>query len=197
LEDMQTSAEAIARYIDGLSESEFLANSKEQDAVVRRIEIIGEAASRLIKADAQYALHFPNMPIKDIKAMRNKVAHGYDKVSAMVVWRTARTDVPALLKEFSSILEARQLAKTVDWVQPGSKKGLLRFDWNGIADTERNRRMAIFDAHPAFSKAVLAETFRERDPKGYDAWVARGQMPEPPAPPTPRSPTKGRGGIGD
>lgn len=116
LQDIQTSAAAIARYIDGLSESQFLAEQEKQDAVMYRIEMIGAAASRLTKADPEYGPRFSNLPVEKIIGLGNVIAHEYDSVDTKMVWNTARTDVPTLHHEVSCILEAQQLGKTLDGV---------------------------------------------------------------------------------
>lgn len=107
LEDMRHAAECIERYTGGLTREQFLQNIEKQDAVVRRIEILGEAADRLMKADNNYATNFPGLPLRDIKDMRNLVIHGYDAVDADIVWNTIKSDIRSLRLQLTSLLEQR------------------------------------------------------------------------------------------
>jgi uncharacterized protein with HEPN domain len=107
LEDMRHAADCIERYTSGVSREEFLQNNEKQDAVVRRIEIIGEAADRLMKADPDYKEHFPDLPLRDIKDMRNLVIHGYDAVDPKIIWDTTQLDVPNLYRKITAIITER------------------------------------------------------------------------------------------
>lgn len=72
LRDILDSARAIRRYLDGVSREEFEATSEKQDAVIRRFEIMGEAARRL-SPEAQRAL--PEIPWRLMMGMRNILIH--------------------------------------------------------------------------------------------------------------------------
>lgn len=76
----------IQTYLAAVPEAAFLANSEKQDAVLRRFEIIGEASSRL--APETRAL-FPGLPFRQMRGMRNIIAHDYGDVDLDQVWRTA------------------------------------------------------------------------------------------------------------
>ena len=69
--------ELIEEYTEGMSENEFLSNSMAHDAVVRQIEIIGEAANRIpLEVQSLY----PNLPWTQMIGARNRLIHGYDNV---------------------------------------------------------------------------------------------------------------------
>ena len=74
--------ERIQDYVDGMSLEEFLADSKTSDATLRNLEIIGEAA-RLVPENVT-SLH-EHVPWGDMRAMRNVVAHEYDRVNVRTV----------------------------------------------------------------------------------------------------------------
>ncbi|MCL4543687.1 MAG: DUF86 domain-containing protein [Chloroflexi bacterium] len=78
LDDILEAIAAIAEYTQGVSQEEFLRNRLLQDAVVRRIEIIGEAANQLPQEAKEKAL---DIPWTDMVGMRNRVIHGYFGVS--------------------------------------------------------------------------------------------------------------------
>jgi uncharacterized protein with HEPN domain len=97
LRDILDSALAIRRYrryLSGVSRNDFMANVEKQDAVLRRFEIIGEAVSRL--APTTQGL-FPNLPFRDMRGMRNIIAHDYGDVDLEQVWKTATADLDELV----------------------------------------------------------------------------------------------------
>jgi uncharacterized protein with HEPN domain len=71
--DMRDSADAISSYVSQLSWEDFRQDRRTQDAVVRRIEVIGEAADRIMKADPTYEKSLPEVPLRLAKDMRNLV----------------------------------------------------------------------------------------------------------------------------
>jgi uncharacterized protein with HEPN domain len=102
LADMRDSAAAICRYLEGIDKNGFYANGEKQDAVLRRLEIIGEAAGR-ISPEVQKEL--PGIPFREIRGMRNIIAHDYGEVDLERVWETAAHDIPALLKTLNAALK--------------------------------------------------------------------------------------------
>ncbi len=103
LRDILDSANIIRGYLAGVSEVEFMANSEKQDAVLRRFEIIGEASSCL--APETQAL-FPAIPFRQMRGMRNIIAHDYGDVDIDQVWRTASgSDLAALIAALQSFFD--------------------------------------------------------------------------------------------
>ena len=99
--------EAISRissYTAGLTFEDFSANPLIQDAVIRNIEIMGEAARNIEQCDPDFASKYPQIPLRDICLMRNRLAHGYFSVDLSLVWNAIRTDIPALRVEIQTIL---------------------------------------------------------------------------------------------
>jgi uncharacterized protein with HEPN domain len=88
LRDVLDSARLIESYLAGVSWEAFLADGEKQDAVLRRFEIVGEAASRL--SPETQAL-FPTVPF------RNIIVHDYGEVDLVLVWKTVKADLPALI----------------------------------------------------------------------------------------------------
>lgn len=87
----------IEQYTLNIGKGEFLVNFMLQDAVVRKLEIIGEA-SRNISSDVKEK--FPDIPWRDIIAMRNKLVHEYFSVDAETVWNVVQLDI-ADLKDYA------------------------------------------------------------------------------------------------
>jgi len=84
----------IDRYTEDMDEIEFLNNPLVQDAVVRNIEIIGEASNSIEKYYPDFVVAHPEIPLAFAYQMRNVVAHGYFKVDFEIVWRTIQRDLP-------------------------------------------------------------------------------------------------------
>ncbi|MBI5753325.1 MAG: DUF86 domain-containing protein [Hydrogenophilales bacterium] len=103
LEHIAQAIQRIKRYTDDMSEVAFLENELVQDAVIRNIEIIGEAARNIERNDPVFAARHAEIPWEVIYAMRNRVAHGYPKVDLEIVWKTIQADLPALGWQISKL----------------------------------------------------------------------------------------------
>ncbi|MEM9164473.1 MAG: DUF86 domain-containing protein [Cyanobacteria bacterium P01_F01_bin.4] len=104
LMDIVDSAQIAISYVDGLTEDEFWNDMQCQDSVIRRIEIVGEAATRLSQ-DLRSEL--PHIPWRRIVGMRNVMIHQYDDVSLDIVWDTTQTFLPFLIQEIATFLKAQ------------------------------------------------------------------------------------------
>lgn len=93
----------VVQYIEGLTREAFDDDMKTQDAVIRRIEIIGEAAKRLTSAAVS---ELPGVDWKDIRGMRDHVVHRYWDIDLDEVWTAAKRDVPALIAAVEAFLLA-------------------------------------------------------------------------------------------
>ena len=92
--DMLDSAILIRTYLAAVDRNVFLDDSEKQDAVLRRFEIIGEAASHL---SPESQTLFPGIPFRAMRGMRNIIAHDYGEVDLELVWQTAVADLPRLI----------------------------------------------------------------------------------------------------
>lgn len=90
--------ERIEEYVSDMDEMAFLASKLVQDAVIRNIEIIGEASNNIQRVHPAFAAQHENIPWQVMYAMRNRVSHGYDKVDFEMVWKTICNDLPDLYK---------------------------------------------------------------------------------------------------
>ncbi len=101
LVDILESAKIALDYVFDKSWDQFYKDVQCQDAVVRRLEIIGEAARRV--SPATQAKH-PEIEWRGMTSMRNLVIHEYDVVDIGQVWDTARTKLPALIDKLTKIV---------------------------------------------------------------------------------------------
>lgn len=93
LKEMLESIAIIHEYLADIDQQAFLAHRITQDAVIRRLKILGEAASQL---PSPVKDRFPAVDWRSITAMRNRLIHGYFTVNLTVVWNTAKSDLPLL-----------------------------------------------------------------------------------------------------
>jgi len=101
LTDMRDSAALICQYVADLDETQFRADVRVQDAVLRRIEILGEAAKRL---SVQLRESAPDIPWQRIAGMRDRVIHDYDSIDLAVVWDTASKEVPRMRSQIEALV---------------------------------------------------------------------------------------------
>ena len=92
--DILIAARKVKRYLSGVTEEEFAQNELLQDATVRQLEIIGEAARR-VSEEARKA--HPEVPWHELIGMRNRLIHEYFRVDVPKVWDTALNDIPVLI----------------------------------------------------------------------------------------------------
>lgn len=103
LSDLLGAIDKILAYtVDG--QAEFLGDPKTQDAVVRNLEVIGEAV-RGVSRETREA--HPEVPWRQIAGTRDRIIHGYFKVSLKIVWDIVRNDLPHLRETVAAILARR------------------------------------------------------------------------------------------
>lgn len=76
-------------------------DSQCQDAVIRRLEIIGEAARRI---SPETRARLPQLPWEAMIGMRNILIHEYDDVDLMIVWDTVQKDLPRLVANLENVI---------------------------------------------------------------------------------------------
>ena len=101
LRDMLGATEDALTFVEGLTFPEFLSDHRTNFAVVRALEIIGEAANHV---PAQIRNHWPDVPWMDMIDMRNILVHAYFGVDLETVWRTVQEDLPQLRDSIRRIL---------------------------------------------------------------------------------------------
>jgi uncharacterized protein with HEPN domain len=103
LHDIRLAAEAVCRFMERRTISDFKHDEVLQSAVERKLGIIGEAFVHLREEDSVIAERFPDL--RKIVGMRNRLVHGYDQLDLDVVWDATANHVPRLLAQVKSILD--------------------------------------------------------------------------------------------
>lgn len=96
-------AKLIGEYLAGASRDGFVANRMLQDAVIRELEVIGEATKNISE---DLRSKYPDIPWNKMSGMRDKLIHAYFGVDLDAVWDTATKDIPELAIRIESILRS-------------------------------------------------------------------------------------------
>lgn len=105
LEHMLDAIRLARSYVEGLAKAEFMADRKTQQAVILNIVIIGEAATQLVDENPDFANRHSDIPWKQMRGMRNRMAHGYFEIDLDIVWDTVQLSLPDLEQKIAAIVE--------------------------------------------------------------------------------------------
>jgi uncharacterized protein with HEPN domain len=103
LRDIVLWGERLGRHVQGFTEDAFLRDEKTQDAVARCVEVIGEAAGRLMRIDPTLQGRH-GLDLRSAYATRNRLSHGYHATDLEVLWATAITSVPPIVAAAKRVL---------------------------------------------------------------------------------------------
>jgi uncharacterized protein with HEPN domain len=102
LEDMREAIRKIVRFIDGMTVTTFPDDDKTVYAVIRAIEVMGEAVKHV---PADLRRRYPDIPWAKMAAMRDRLIHGYFGVDVAIVWETASRLIPDLAPAIDLVIE--------------------------------------------------------------------------------------------
>ncbi len=115
LEHIVQAIDRAKEYTDGLGSLEaFRLSQRDQDAVIRNIEIIGEAVRQIQRHDPGFTKAHPELPWLDMRDMRNKMIHNYFDVDLAIVWRTVKDNLPPVKQQIEQLLSHPRLRKVPD-----------------------------------------------------------------------------------
>jgi len=103
LDHMQQAAADACGFVEGLTKEDFLEDKRTQQAVIMSLIIIGEAATKVMDDYAEFAQARAEVPWRNMRGMRNRIAHGYFDINLDVVWDTVLTALPQLLQQLPAV----------------------------------------------------------------------------------------------
>jgi uncharacterized protein with HEPN domain len=103
LQDMADSCARILQYTEHLTKSDLIGDQRSYDAVVRNLEIIGEAAKHL---SADLRACFPGIEWRRIAGMRDMLSHAYFGIDNDILWDVVQNKIPPLLAVIAAYLRA-------------------------------------------------------------------------------------------
>jgi uncharacterized protein with HEPN domain len=98
---LQNMSDAM-EFIEGVSYDQFAADKKTLNALLRSIEVIGEAAKNI---PDEVRANYPRVPWKEMSGMRDKVIHSYFGVDRQTVWLVVKNRIPAIIPLMQQILQ--------------------------------------------------------------------------------------------
>ena len=102
IQDIIEAIDKLMKFVKGMSYDEFVQDDKTVFAVVRAIEIIGEAVKNIPE---EVRGSYPEIPWKDMAGMRDKLIHSYFGIRLERVWETANEEIPQLKPLFEKLLK--------------------------------------------------------------------------------------------
>jgi uncharacterized protein with HEPN domain len=103
LEHILESINYIQEFAKGKTKKDFDSSVQMQDAIIRRIEIIGEATKNL---PDDFKLSAPQVPWRKMAGMRDNLIHEYFGIDKAEVWQTVKNDIPMLKKDIELLLSS-------------------------------------------------------------------------------------------
>ena len=105
LEDIWEALQRIAVYVVGVEYGVFVDDTKTQDAVIRNLEILGEATKRLSPG---FRAAYPDVPWKSMAAARDRLIHHYFGVNLDVVWQIVSIELPKVAEQLANLRSVDQ-----------------------------------------------------------------------------------------
>ncbi|MGA2352312.1 MAG: DUF86 domain-containing protein [Terracidiphilus sp.] len=103
-EHLLQACDRILQYTSRITHDQFITDSMVQDAVLRNIEILGEATKNLMECLPDLQSTYPQIPWIDIYGMRNRIAHAYFFINFELVWTVVVENIPELRQQIARVL---------------------------------------------------------------------------------------------
>ena len=103
LAHIEEAASLAVGYIRGMSKDDFLKDKRTQQAIIYNILIIGEAATKIINEYPEFVANNTDMPWREMRGIRNRMAHGYYELDLDIIWDTVTGYLDKLSQQIRSI----------------------------------------------------------------------------------------------
>lgn len=103
LDHMRQAAADACDFVEGMTRLEFLQDKRTQQAVILSLIVLGEAATKVMDRHEAFAATNAQIPWRNMRGMRNRVAHGYFDIDLEVVWETVQTALPDLRHQLAAL----------------------------------------------------------------------------------------------
>lgn len=100
--DILDNAKKASDFMKGMSEDDFLRDEKTVFAVIRALEVVGEAAKKI---PDEVKNKYPDIPWREMTSIRDKLIHDYFGVNFAVIWKTVSEDIPKLIPLMKWVIE--------------------------------------------------------------------------------------------
>jgi len=114
IDDILNSVEELEEFIEGMDYETFSSDRKTENAVIRSLEVMGEAAAKIPDTIRD---KYPDIPWKRMVGMRNKLIHDYFGVDLDIIWAVSTEEIPPLkvhIKRLRDNMETEQSRETMD-----------------------------------------------------------------------------------
>jgi uncharacterized protein with HEPN domain len=108
LKDILEASEKVQQFVEGMDFEKFSRDPKTVYAVIRALEIIGEASKKIPETTKRQN---PDVPWRAMAGIRDKLIHEYFGMNLQVVWNTVKEDIPKLKSGISAVLEKSERTK--------------------------------------------------------------------------------------
>ena len=103
LHHIEQAATDACGFVEGLAKEDFLEDKRTQQAVIMSLIIIGEAVTKVMDGYAEFTQAHAQVPWRNMRGMRNRIAHGYFDINLDVVWDTVQAALPKLLMQLPAV----------------------------------------------------------------------------------------------
>lgn len=101
-DDILNYSKDAVNFIENITYEEFTKDKKTLFAVIRAIEVVGEASNRVSEEIKE---KYPNIPWIEMRGLRNRIVHNYDDIDYQILWNVIKNELPVLINKIEEIID--------------------------------------------------------------------------------------------